>query len=44
VRDAGPLANAIRASDLDARWNQIPAFATAPEWEICLKEGLIVRL
>ncbi len=38
------LANAIRASGLDARWDGMPAFATAPEWEIRLKEGLIVRL
>jgi hypothetical protein len=38
------LANAIRASDLDAKWDEMPAFATGPEWEIRLKEGLIVRL
>jgi hypothetical protein len=38
------VANAIRASDLDARWDEMPAFVTAPEWKIRLKEGLIVRL
>ena len=44
VVSCATLANAIRASDLDARWDEMPAFATAPEWEIRLKEGLIVRL
>ena len=33
------LANAIRASDLDARWNEMPAFVTALEWEVRMKEA-----
>jgi hypothetical protein len=44
VVSCATLANAIRASDLDGRWDEMTAFATAPEWEIRLKEGLIVRL
>ena len=44
VVSCATLANAIRASDLDARWDEMPAFASTPEWEIRLKEGLIVSL
>jgi hypothetical protein len=44
VVSCATLANAIRVSDLDESWDHKPAFATAPEWEIRLKEGLIVRL
>jgi hypothetical protein len=44
VVSCATLANAIVAFDLDYRWNEKPACATALEWEVRHKEGLIVRL
>ena len=44
VVSCATLANAIVAFDLDYRWNGKPACATALEWEVRQKEGLIVRL
>jgi hypothetical protein len=38
------LANAIRAFDLEGRWDEMPACASPPEWGIRHREGLIVRL
>ena len=44
VVSCATLANAIVAFDLDEWWNVKPACATALEWEVRQKEGLIVRL
>jgi hypothetical protein len=44
VLSCATLANAIRAFGLDEQWDEMPAFATDPEWAIRLQEGLIVRL
>jgi hypothetical protein len=44
VVSCAPVANAIRAFDLDESWDYRPVFATVPEWEIRQKVGLIVRL
>jgi hypothetical protein len=44
VVSCATLAYAIRAFGLDDWWHGMPACATAPEWEIRQREGLIVRL